>query len=188
MPISKQCACPLDGVPAATEEAMRGRRCSSVGPASIVSLACSTRAEIDAVSSEKRILCVWPRRHQDGGDGVWAAIVMAMRFWTLPSSQCPGDPRVNTLCIPISARSAPRSRSPMRRRDRGMKLTKTLEFPAGTRLGAPQDSARGRCARRWLAPHLGMLADRGLLQCSTSPVTTASPYLSPADRVNREQD
>ena len=29
------------------------------------------------------------------GDGVRAAMHMAMRFWALPSSQCPGCPRVN---------------------------------------------------------------------------------------------
>ena len=56
-------SCPLDGVPATTEliKAMRGRRCLSVRPASIVSL-CLRRAEIGAVLCEKRIC---EQCHQD---------------------------------------------------------------------------------------------------------------------------
>ena len=49
VPVSKQCVCPLDGVPATTGNALRGRRCLSVRPASIENL-CLQRKSGDRCS------------------------------------------------------------------------------------------------------------------------------------------
>ena len=56
------------------------------------------------------VLCHEDMKMKAKEDGVRAATAVATRFWTLPLSQCPGCPRVNTLRTLISARSAPRSR------------------------------------------------------------------------------
>jgi len=110
--ISKQCACPLDGVPAATDEAMRGRRCYRWDLRRSRASACGEKVEIDACRREGGtcVLCHEDKKMKAKEDGVRAATAVATRFWTLPLSQCPGCPRVNTLRTLISARSAPRSR------------------------------------------------------------------------------
>ncbi len=107
--ISKQCARPLDGVSAATENAMRGRRCLSVGPASTVSL-CLRRKSGDRRSVKREggpcVLCDEDTKNKAKGDGVRAAMHMARRFWALPSSQCPGCPRVNSANIHLGTQRA----------------------------------------------------------------------------------
>jgi len=70
--ISKQCARPLDGVPAATGNAMRGRRCLSVGPASTESL-CLQRMSGDRRSVKREggpcVLCYEDMKNE--GEGRW---------------------------------------------------------------------------------------------------------------------
>ena len=70
--ISKQCARPLDGVPAATGNAMRGRRCLSVGPASTESL-CLQRMSGDRRSVKREggpcVLCCEDMKNE--GEGRW---------------------------------------------------------------------------------------------------------------------
>ena len=72
VPISKQCARPLDGVPAATGNAMRGRRCLSVGLASIESL-CLQRKSGDQRSVKREggscVLCYEEMKNE--GEGRW---------------------------------------------------------------------------------------------------------------------
>jgi hypothetical protein len=146
----------------------------SVGPASIESLCLQRESggprSVEREKADQVCGATKTRRTKAKEDGARAAMHMAMRFWALPPSQCPGCPRVNWTSTHLGTQRATLA-SPTFGQD-------PRSVPARRGYGTPQDSARGRCVRRWSAPPLGMLADRGPLWLSPSPVTTAGPYLS----------
>ena len=64
-------------------------------------------------------------------DGVRAAIHMAMGFWTLPSSQCPGCPRVNSANTYPSTQSTTLAMHLQDKTTRTLKRIKIQDFLRG---------------------------------------------------------
>ena len=153
VPISKQCACPLDGVPAATGNAMRGRRCLSVGPASTVSL-CLRRKSGDrrSVKREGGSCALCDEDTENEGEGRWCWGSHAYGDEVLGSSLITMPRTSKSKLNKHPSRHAARHARVAYLRTRSKKeFTPTrikIQGSCATGLRTPQDSARGRCVRR----------------------------------------
>jgi len=103
--------------------------------------------------ARRRTLCVVRRRHEERRrreTGVRAAMHVAMRFWALPSSQCPGRPRVNSTNTHLGTQRATLALLTFGQDPRRSSRRQESRFKVPARLANAhhKTSARGRCVRR----------------------------------------